>query len=97
MTFGALCDREYGFEYGEIKKRKGLAWYPLVTSDSRIKWVPNACYRTTSIDVRRPGDYTRLGIVGDSPLYQQASRDLERFAWVSNPALVEDVWQRFEP
>ena len=97
MTFGALCDREYGFEYGEIKKRKGLAWYPLVTSDSRIKWVPNACYRTTSIDVRRPGDYTRLGIVGDSPLYQQASRDLERFAWVSNPALVEDVWQSFEP
>jgi glucose-6-phosphate isomerase, archaeal len=97
MTFGALCDREYDFEYAEIRKRKGLAWYPLVTSDSGIKWVSNPRYKTTTIDVRRPGDYTRLGIVRDCPLYQQATQDLDRFAWVSHPALVEDAWQDFEP
>ena len=25
MTFGAWCDREYGFEYDEVRARGGLA------------------------------------------------------------------------
>ncbi len=97
MTLGALCDREYGFEYEEIKKRKGLAWYALVTSNGGIEWLPNPCYRTTNLDVRRPVDYSRLGIVRGRPLYEQAVQDFDRFAWVSNPALARDVWWQFEP
>jgi len=97
MTFGALCDREYGFEYEEIRKRKGLAWYPLVTSQGAIEWIPNPHYKTNAIVVRGPGNYENLGIVRDRPLYEQASQDLNRFAWVSNPALVENVWNHFEP
>ena len=30
MTFGAWCDREYGFEYAEVRARGGLAWFPLL-------------------------------------------------------------------
>lgn len=26
LTFGAWCDREYGFEYNEVRARHGLAW-----------------------------------------------------------------------
>jgi glucose-6-phosphate isomerase, archaeal len=28
-VFGAWCDREYGFEYAEIRRHKGIAWYPV--------------------------------------------------------------------
>ena len=97
MTLGALCDREYGFEYGEIKKRKGFAWYPLVTSKKTIEWVPNPRYKTRDIEVRRPRDSVDLGIVRGRSLYQLAAEDLERFAWVSKPGLVQDVWKYFEP
>jgi glucose-6-phosphate isomerase len=96
MTLGALCDREYGFEYEEIKKRKGFAWYPLV-SPSGIEWLPNPLYKAAKLDRRRPADYSRLGIVRGRSLYEQAVRDLDRFAWVSNPALVQEVWRDFEP
>lgn len=97
MTFGALCDREYGFEYDEIRKRKGLAWYPLVTSNGGIEWLPNPFYKVTSLDVRGPKDYTRLGIVRGRSLYEQVVEDFDRFAWVSNPALASEVWGHFEP
>ena len=30
MTFGAWCDREYGFEYAEVRARGGLAFFPLL-------------------------------------------------------------------
>ena len=97
MTLGALCDREYGFEYEEIKKRKGFAWYPLVSPSGGIEWLPNPLYKAAKLDRRRPADYSRLGIVRGRSLYEQAVRDLDRFAWVSNPALVQEVWRDFEP
>jgi glucose-6-phosphate isomerase len=97
MTFGALCDREYSFEYEEIRKRKGLAWYPIVTSNRGIEWLPNSCYKTTKLDVRQPSDYSRLGIIRGRSLYEQTVRDFDRLAWVSNPALAQEVWKQFEP
>lgn len=97
LTLGALCDREYGFDYESIKKRQGLGWYPFVTSQGSIEWLPNPRYKKTTLDVRPPGDHAQLGIVRGRPLYEQAVRDFDRFAWVSNPALVRDVWRHFEP
>ena len=97
MTLGALCDREYGFDYESIRKRKGLAWYPIVTANGGIEWLPNPYYQKTILDVRRPGDYARLGVERGSSLYKQAVRDFDRFAWVANPALAQEVWRHFEP
>jgi glucose-6-phosphate isomerase, archaeal len=97
ISLGALCDREYGFEYEEIRKRKGMAWYPVVTPEKTIEWVSNPHYRTRDIVVRRPRDYSRLGLVSETSLYKQTVRDLDRFAWVANPALAQEVWKDFEP
>jgi glucose-6-phosphate isomerase, archaeal len=97
MSLGALCDREYGFDYEEIRKRKGMAWYPIVTSKQTVEWAPNPHYKTRYIVVRRPGDYSRLGLVPGTSLYQQTVRDLDRFAWVPDPVLARDVWRDFEP
>jgi glucose-6-phosphate isomerase len=97
MALGALCDREYRFDYDAIRKRQGLAWYPIVAASGEIEWVPNPRYRKTSLDVRRPRNYAELGFMRGKSLYEQAARDLDRFAWVSKPALCADVWKHFEP
>jgi glucose-6-phosphate isomerase len=97
MALGALCDREYRFDYDAIRKRKGLAWYAIAAPSGEIEWTPNPNYRRTSLDVRRPSDHPELGFVRGYSLYQQAVQDLNRFAWVSNPALCTRAWNRFEP
>jgi glucose-6-phosphate isomerase, archaeal len=97
MTFGALCDREYGFEYAEVRKRKGLAWYPLLTESAEIRWQPNPMYKTTQLEARGPVDYSQLGLRSGIPLYTQTILSLDRFQWVSRPALAADIWKHFVP
>src|SRR5215831_10730755 len=97
MALGALCDREYRFDYDAVRKRQGLAWYPIVTANGESEWIPNPRYRKTSLEVRRPRDYAELGFIPGKSLYEQAARDLDRFAWVSKPALCAEVWKHFEP
>jgi len=97
LALGALCDREYRFDYDAVRKRKGLAWYPIVTAAGSIEWQENPNYRKSHLDVRKPRDYSHLGFTRDGSLYQQASRDLDRFAWVAKPALRAKVWEDFEP
>lgn len=97
MALGALCDREYNFDYDAIRKRQGLAWYPMVQAKGEIEWVPNPRYRKSSLEVRGPRDYAELGFVRGKSLYEQAVRDLDRFAWVSKPALRAELWKQFEP
>jgi glucose-6-phosphate isomerase len=97
MALGALCDREYSFDYDAIRKRQGLAWYPVVTSSGVVEWAPNPNYQKSKLDVRRPRDYADLGFMRGASLYDQAVSDLDRFAWVSKPALCEEVWKHFEP
>ena len=97
ITFGALCDREYGFEYAEVRKRKGLAWYPLLTPGGEFQWERNPCYRTDRLEVRGPGDYSRLGVQPGVPLYRQTIEAADCLQWVSKPAIAAEVWKSFQP
>ena len=97
MVLGALCDREYRFDYEAVRKRNGLAWYPVVNAVGEIEWAPNPRYKTSSLDVRRPREYAELGFVHGISLYEQAVQDLDRFAWVSKPAVRAEAWTHFEP
>ena len=97
LTFGALCDREYGFEYDEIRKRKGLAWYPILTEVNRLEWKPNPAYQLRELEKRSPGDYSSFGLERTLPLNAQACRSPERLQWVSNAGLVNQLWRHFEP
>lgn len=97
MALGALCDREYSFDYDAVRKRKGLAWYPTVTRDGKTEWVPNPRYEKTILEVRPPREYREFGFAQEKSLYEQAVRDLDRFAWVSKPVMCEEVWKHFEP
>jgi glucose-6-phosphate isomerase len=97
MTFGALCDREYGFEYDDVRARHGLAWYPVIGDNGEIEWEPNPRYRTSNLSVRGPREYAELGLRRGVPLYTQLESGFERLQWVSSPALAAECWRSFTP
>jgi len=97
LTFGALCDREYGFQYEEVRRRQGLAWYALVNARGEIYWEPNPNYEKSELIVCAPGDYREFGIDRDRPLYSQFESDPSKLQWASKPALVAHLWKTFTP
>lgn len=97
LTFGAWCDREYGFEYDAVRARQGLAWYPLLDEAGELQWHPNPHYQTSELTVQRPRPYHDLGLTGEAPIYTLFERNPGSLQWVSKPALAQEVWQRFEP
>ncbi len=96
MTFGAWCDRDYGFEYAEVRERGGLAWFPLVGRDENIEWRKNPRYATRPLVERRARAYPELGLVPGEPIYRTFARDPEAVQWVSDPGRVA-LWPGFEP
>ncbi|RYZ17311.1 MAG: glucose-6-phosphate isomerase, partial [Sphingobacteriales bacterium] len=44
LTFGAWCDREYGFLYDRVRAKKGLAWFPVMDEKGEIVWKANPNY-----------------------------------------------------
>jgi glucose-6-phosphate isomerase len=97
MTFGAWCDREYGFEYDAVRARGGLAHYPLLGGDGRVDWQPNPRYSPRGLVERRARAYPELGLQPGVPAYELFSRDPEAVQWVSEPARLAHLWRDFEP
>jgi glucose-6-phosphate isomerase len=97
LTFAALCDREYGFEYDGIRRRRGLAWYPLAGPQGQLTWVANTAYVPTALQNKPPSSYLEFGIDPSQPLYEQVRRSPDRFQWVSKPQLFERQWADFIP
>jgi glucose-6-phosphate isomerase len=101
MTFGAWCDRQYGFVYDEIRAHHGLAWFPILDSQNpdgqqKIHWEPNPSYRTNDLSIRGPRAYPELGLDPSTPIYQQFANDPDSVRWVSEPARAAAVWPNFE-
>lgn len=97
LTFGAWCDREYRFVYDQVRARNGLAWYPLITGENRVRWRPNPHYRTGELEVRPPRAYDDLGLADGSPIYKLFEKNHDSVQWVSKPVLVREVWRDFAP
>jgi glucose-6-phosphate isomerase, archaeal len=97
MVFGAFCDRQYGFLYDQIRAHGGLAWFPVLDHQQKIRWEPNPKYRSSQISRREPRRYPELQILPDVPMYEQFAASPEGLQWVSHPARVQDVWTGFEP
>lgn len=97
LTFGAWCDREYGFEYDKVRAHKGLAWYPLLDDNGKISWFANKNYHKSSLIKKRPEDYSNFGIVRGEAIYTRFERDHDTFQFVSKPWLKEEQWKDFIP
>jgi glucose-6-phosphate isomerase len=96
-TFGACCDREYGFEYDALRAQQGLAWYPILSPDHRIGWVANPRYGECLLVERKARTYEEIGLNPARPLYRQFEENPAKLQWVSKPALLEKYWLEFEP
>jgi glucose-6-phosphate isomerase, archaeal len=96
MVFGAWCERQYGFVYDGIRAFGGLAWFPFISA-GRITWKPNLRYAHSELRQRAPRAYPELGLKQNSPIYAQYEQNPEAMQWVSEPALLKQVWKTFEP
>jgi len=97
LTFGAWCDREYGFDYDDVRAHKGLAWFPIVNDNGNLEWHKNECYDDSDLIVKSPESYENLGIEKGKSIYQLFEEAPERFLYVPKPQLKNDVWQNFIP
>ena len=97
LTFGAWCDREYGFEYDAVRAHKGLAWFPVIAPSGEIEWQKNSHYLECELIVKSPANYTQLGIEPGKPIYTQFQESPHRFGFVPRPQLAKEVWNNFIP
>jgi glucose-6-phosphate isomerase len=97
LTFGAWCDREYGFEYEAVRSHKGLAWYPVISDKGSIDWQKNQNYVVNDLIVKTPETYHQLGIEKGVPVYGQFEDSPEKFLFVPFPELAEAEWNNFVP
>jgi len=97
LTFGAWCDRDYGFEYEQVRAHRGLAWYACFDDHGRLAWHRNTSYIPTELSLGAARDYQELGLQKDSPIYAQFEKDPETVQWVSEPARFAELWPDFTP
>lgn len=97
MTFGAFCDRQYGFVYDGVRRHHGLAHFPVVRPDHSLDWIANPHYQPSQLIVRRARAYPELGLREGVPMYRQFLDDPSSVAWVSDPARYSHLWPGFEP
>ncbi|MCK9641430.1 MAG: hypothetical protein M0R39_16110 [Prolixibacteraceae bacterium] len=97
LTFGAWCDREYGFEYDGVRAHNGLAWFLLLAENGEIRWQKNPNYLDSELIVKSPEIYNQLGIEPGKPIYTQFEENPRKFLFVPQPQSVKEVWIDFIP
>jgi glucose-6-phosphate isomerase, archaeal len=97
LTFGAWCDRAYGFEYDGVRARSGLAWFPLLNTNNQIVWVKNNKYKSPGLIEKAPEKYKRLGITEGVSIYRQFEENPDKFLFVPHPREAKDAWENFIP
>ena len=97
LTFGAWCDRDYGFEYEGVRNHKGIAWFPVFSDNNTIEWLPNSNYIKSQLITKSPNCYEQLGIKKGKSIYEVFEEEPETFLYVPKPQLKVEVWKSFEP
>jgi len=98
LTFGAWCDREYGFDYDEVRAHKGLAWFPVIGKNKKIIWKHNDTYITNSELIEKgPRMYSEFNIEKGKSIYSQFEEETSKFNFVPSPQTVADKWVNFIP
>ena len=97
LIFGAWCDRQYGFDYTRMRVHHGLAWFPVLARNNEISWEPNPNYAPSKLQKKKARAYPEFGLSSGVPIYEVFRRNPESVQWVSDPAKLSKLWDRFEP
>jgi glucose-6-phosphate isomerase len=96
LVFGAWCDRQYGFDYVQMRAHHGLAWFPQI-GGGEITWQANPNYLASKLEIRRARHYSELGLSTTMPIYEHFRHDPDSVQWISDPARHAELWDGFEP
>lgn len=97
LTFGAWCDRDFGFVYDDVRAHGGLAYFPFIETPGKIIWKPNEKYQFPKLTEKSPRVYTEFGLEPGKPIYTQYEEDMDRFLFVPRPDLFAEKWELFVP
>jgi glucose-6-phosphate isomerase len=97
LTFGAWCDRDYGFDYDEVRAHGGMAFFPLIEGESELVWKHNKKYDYQPLIEKSPRIYTEFKLEPGKPIYTQFEEDMDRFLFVPRPDLFKEKWIGFVP
>jgi glucose-6-phosphate isomerase, archaeal len=97
LTFGAWCDRDYGFDYDAVRAHGGLAFFPFVERENKIVWKKNNNYLIRELIEKSPRIYSEFGLEPGKPIYTQFEEDTDKFSFVPRPDLFEEKWRGFTP
>lgn len=96
MVFAALCDRQYGFEYEDVRARGGVAWFPIRSGDA-FKWKPNPAYKPSTLLIGPPRLCDDFGLAVGASIFEQFDSNPDSLQWVSQPGLAAEEWKNFSP
>lgn len=97
LTFGAWCDRDYGFYYDKVRAHNGIAWFPVFNDENKIEWIANPAYKKSELISKSPNSYEQLGIQKNESIYETFEENPDTFLYVPRPQLKEEIWKVFEP
>jgi glucose-6-phosphate isomerase len=97
LTFGAWCDRDYGFEYNDVRAHGGLAHFPFLENGGGITWKHNEKYLHRDLIRKSPRIYKEFDLVPGKPIYTQFEEAKDKFLFVPRPDLVKEKWEGFIP
>lgn len=97
LTFGAWCDREYGFEYEDVRFHGGLAYFPILNKKNLIYYEHNDRYAEAPLIVKKPRGYTEFGLIPKFSIYRQFEENTSLFRFIPVPAISESCWIGFIP
>lgn len=96
MSFGAWCVRDYGFEYSEVRRHNGIAFFPLWEGE-RLVWVRNPAYRSGTLVEKDARTYPEFGLATGKPIYRQYEENRDLFRFVTNPQEFPELWENYKP
>lgn len=96
MTFGAWCVRDYGFDYKDVRRHNGIAFFPLV-QDEKLIWTKNRSYRSGKLIEKQARTYVDFGLDRSKSIYQQYKEQPDLFRFVTNPQEFPQLWDNYVP
>ncbi|MBQ8330842.1 MAG: hypothetical protein IJX83_14745 [Lachnospiraceae bacterium] len=88
--------RDYGFDYGEVRRHAGIAFYPYV-EDGALKWRRNPAYKGGELIIKDARTWEDFSLEAGVPVYTQFQKDKDRFLFVAEPARCQELWEDFAP
>ena len=89
--------RDYGFDYDDVRKHQGVAWFPVVDNDDKIEFIENKHYQKSQLIIKKPRFYKEFSIEKGKPIYQQFIENPDKFLFVSHPQNYQNLWENFIP